>query len=53
MIPEDLRRELAGLNLQVRLLQGNIYVKDAIYSTSKYWTLAMHSVYATGDRRRQ
>jgi hypothetical protein len=30
-IPEELRRELAGLNLCPRLRYGTIGVKDAIY----------------------
>jgi hypothetical protein len=49
VIPELLRRELAGLNLQTKLYYGKIYVKSAIYSVDKYWTSVINSVPATGD----
>ena len=39
MIPEKLRMELAGLDLQVKLNDYEIYVKDEVYSIDKDWHL--------------
>jgi len=39
MIPEKLRIELAGLDLQVKLNDYEIYVKDGVYSMDKHWHL--------------
>ncbi len=49
MIPEELRTELAGLDLQTKLYYGKIYVKNAIYSVDKYWALVINSAHANGD----
>jgi putative transcriptional regulator len=49
MIPEDLRRELAGLNLQAKLHYDRIYVKNAIYSMDNYSPSMINSM--RGKRR--
>ena len=46
IIPEKLRTELAGLNLQTKLYSGTIYVKNEIYSVDTYLASVINSACA-------
>ena len=46
VIPEELRTELAGLNLETKLYYDTIYVKNAIYSVDTYWASVINSTHA-------
>ena len=53
VIPEELRTELAGLNLQTKLYYGTVYVKNAIYSVDTYWASVINSTHAKPIRPNQ
>src|SRR6266481_7709138 len=46
VIPEELRTELAGLNLETKLYYGTVYVKNAIYSVDTRWASVINSTHA-------
>jgi hypothetical protein len=46
VIPEELRTELAGLNLETKLYYGTVYVKNAIYSVDTLWPSVIKSTHA-------
>jgi hypothetical protein len=50
VIPEELRTELAGLNLETKLYYGTVYVKNAIYSVDTLWPSVIKSTHAKPEK---